>query len=84
MRIIIRSAEKDLKILLPTNMIFSAPVAWLGARYGRNHSDDSAKEITPEQLQALFAILRKAKRMYGHYDLVDIESSDGTQVKIVL
>ena len=84
MRIIIRSAEENLKILLPTNMIFSAPVAWIGARYGLRHAGDSAKEIKPAQLQALFAILRNAKRMYGHYELVDIESSDGTQVKIVL
>ena len=84
MRIIIRSAEKNLKILLPTNMIFSAPVAWIGARYGLRYARDSAKEIKPDQLQALFAILRKTKRMYGHYELVDVESSDGTQVKIVL
>ena len=40
--------------------------------------------LNSEQLYRLFKCLKDSKKTYGHYDLVDIESSDGEIIKISL
>ena len=40
--------------------------------------------ISSDALDALFAELRRIKDRYGEWELVDIESSNGEKVKIIL
>ena len=81
MRIQIKSAEKNLHLWFPTNWIFSRGVAWLAVRYGM---EQSGMNLTGDQLCSLFAEFRRIKKKYGAWELVDVESSNGEQVKIIL
>lgn len=81
MRIHIKSEGKNLRFRIPTNFVFSRGIAWLAVRFGpRNASLD----LAPEQLYRLFAEFRRIKCKYGSWELVDAESADGDQVKVVL
>ena len=81
MRIHIQSDDKNLRFWLPTNLVFSRGMAWLGGRYGLRYSHVS---ISPEELSRLFAEFRRVKRRYGAWELVNIESADGSLVKVIL
>lgn len=39
---------------------------------------------TPEFMKQLYAVLRASVRANGHFDLVDVQSSDGETVKITI
>ena len=81
MRIHIKSDGKSLRFWFPTNLVFSRGMAWLGGRYGLRYSNVS---ISPEDLSRLFAEFRRIKSRYGTLELVNVESADGTLVKVVL
>ena len=85
MRIRVKSRDQNIRLWLPTNLIFSRVVASLGARYGLKFAGDVVKNISPEAIQALFGEFRRIKRTYGSWDLVEIVSADGQeQIKITL
>lgn len=69
---------------IPTCFVFSRAVAWLGVRYGLRYAGDSMKNLTPNQLESLFAEFRRIKKKHGRWELVNVESSNGDLVKIVL
>ena len=81
MRIHIKSEDQNLQFWLPTNLVFSRGMAWLGIRYGLRHA---GMNISPDALQRLFGEFRRIKRRYGTWELVNIESADGNQVKVIL
>ena len=85
MRIHVKSGNRTVRIVIPTCLVFSRMTAWLGARYGLRYAGDAVRDLTPEQLNALFAEFRRIKRKHGKWDLVDVESADGTAtVKVTL
>lgn len=84
MRIQIKSAEKNLNIVLPTKLIFGRWVVFLANTVGRRYAGEHMDAISPDSLNTLFAEFRRIKDRYGKYELVDIESSDGEKVKIIL
>ena len=84
MRIRVKSEDTNINLLLPTNLIFSKATVWLANRYGRKYAGDAMKDIPPEAMDRLFAELRRIKRRYGHWDLVEVRGSDGAEVKITL
>lgn len=81
MRIHIKSEGKNLRFWIPTNLIFSKTVAWLGVRFGMRYS---SVNVSQEQLCRLFAEFRRIKKKHGTWELVNIESADGELVKILL
>lgn len=81
MKIHIESEEQNLRFWIPTNLVFSRGMAWLGSRYGLRYSNVS---ISPEDISRLFAEFRRIKDRYGAWELVNIESADGNQVKVIL
>lgn len=42
------------------------------------------KNLSAKQLDALFAEFRRIKKKHGRWELVDVESSNGDLVKIIL
>lgn len=84
MRIQIKSDGMNLNIALPTKLIFGRWVVYLANTVGRKYAEESMKDISPAALDALFAEMRHIKDRYGKWELVDIESSGGEKVKIIL
>jgi len=84
MRIQIKSDEKNLNIVLPTKLVFERWVVYLANTVGRRYAGEHMDAISPEALEALFAEFRHIKDTYGKWDLVDIESSTGEIIKIIL
>ena len=84
MKIHIRSGEQNLRIRIPTNLVFSPIVARLGCRYGLRYAGDAMKDLSPEAIGALFAEFRRIKKKYGTWELVYVESSEGDLVKVIL
>ena len=85
MRIHIKSADQNLRLWFPTNLVFSRTVAAIVARYGLKYAGDVVKNMPPEAIRLLFGEFRRIKRTYGSLDLVEIVSADGQeQIKITL
>lgn len=84
MRIQAKGDGYNVNIVLPTNLVFSKGTVWLANHVGRKYAGDAMKDIPPEVLDALFTELRRIKRKFGSWDLVEVESSDGEKVLVRL
>lgn len=84
MKIHIRSNEHRLFIPLPTNLVFSKATVWLANGIGRKYAGDALKDIPPEALDKLFAEFRRIKKKHGTWELVEVQSAEGEQVRITL
>lgn len=84
MKIRIKSEGQNLRLWLPTRLIFSKTVARLGGKYGVKYAGDAMKNIPPEAIEMLFAEFRRIKDCYSNWELVKIESADGSVVDISL
>ena len=84
MKVLVKSGNRTIRIAIPTCMVFSRLTARLGARFGLRCAGDEARDFTPGQMDALFAEFRRIKKRYGRWELVDMESSDGKLIKIIL
>ena len=99
MKIWIDSGSRRFTIGIPTGLIFSKPSVWLYLKLAKKNltvaerympddvdvSFNSLFDKLPEE--AVYAIcdeLRRIKRKHGSWELVNVESSDGAQVKITL
>lgn len=84
MRIRIKSDETNLNLVLPTRLIIGKTVIRLLTKYGRGYMAEAMPTIPPESLEILCAELRRVKKKYGSWDLVDVESAEGDIVQIIL
>lgn len=84
MRIRVTGGSHNINIPLPTNLIFSRGTVWLANHFGRKYAADAMKDIPPEAMDRLFAEFRRIKRQYKHWLLVEVHSSDGSEVEITL
>lgn len=99
MRIQIRAEGHNINIPIPTGMIFSKPSVWLYLKLARKVSprvsrympedvevsvDEILEKLPDEAVYALCAEIMCIKRKYGKWDLVEIKSSSGEEVKITL
>jgi len=84
MKIMIKGGGHDMNLYFPNRLCFSKATVWLANRVGRKYAEDAMKNIPPEALDALFAELRRIKKQHGSWELVDVESSSGEMVKIIL
>lgn len=83
MKIIIKDNDHSLIIPVPTGLIFSKAAVWMYLHFGRLYTN-GAVDIPPEAMYALCDEIRRIKRRYGSWELVDVESSKGEIVKIIL
>ena len=84
MKIRVKSEDVSLRLWLPTNLIFGKAMVWLANTAGRKYAPDAMKDISPENLELLFAEFRRIKKKYGSWELVEVQSADGTHIHIVL
>lgn len=84
MKIQVKSDDRNINLWLPTNLIFGKWVVYLANTVGRKYAGNHMDGISAEALDALFAEFRRIKERYGKWELVDIESSDGKKMKIIL
>ena len=84
MKIQVHSDDTNINLILPTNLIFGNIVARLVDTLGRRYAGEALEKIPPEALERLFAEIRRIKKKYGSWELVDIESADGSIVHITL
>ena len=83
MKIHIRGNEKDLNLWFPTGMVCNATMVRLWLRTAKKYSD-TVPDIPPHSVNALCRELKRIKKTYGEWTLVDVESADGQEVKIIL
>ena len=83
MKIHIREEDRSFTIVLPTRLIFSKTILKFGLRIGKKYSDQ-VPDIPPEAVDALCDELRRIKKKHGSWELVNVQSSDGEQVQIIL
>ena len=84
MKISVHDDETDLNLWLPTNLIFGKLTVKLINGVGRKYAGEALEKIPPEALERLFAEIRRIKKKYGSWELVDVESADGSIVHITL
>ena len=82
MRIIVKDPKEgpNIRLWFPTGLVFNRLTARLGAKMLPQYGMD----ITPAQIQALFDEFRRIKKDFPHLPLVEVDSADGTYVRIVL
>lgn len=84
MKIRIKDDKMNLCLWLPTRLIFSKTIARIANSAGRKYASDAMQSVPPEALEAIFTELRRIKNRYGRLELVDIQSSEGEMVQIIL
>ena len=84
MKIQINSDGHNLRIVLPTRLVFSRVTARIAGAVGSKYASDALEGIPPEAMDVLFAELRRIKKQYGTWELVNIDSADGDKVTIIL
>ncbi len=84
MRIRIRDKGMGFSLIIPTNLFFSRPVQYLSNHTARKYAPEAMNNISPEAMDALFSEIRRIKRRYGHWELVEVDSADGEYVQIIL
>lgn len=84
MRIRLKTDSRNINLWLPTRVVFGRWVVYLANTVGRRYAPEQMNAISPEALEALFVQMRNIKARYGEWELVDIESSTGEVVKIIL
>lgn len=84
MKIQVKGGGHNIKLLFPTGLVFGKGTVWLANHFGRRYAEDVMKDIPPEALDVLFAEFRRIKKTHGSWELVDVESSSGERVKVIL
>ena len=84
MKVQIRGGGRNLNLRIPTALCFGKATVWLANHVGRKYAPDALKDISPEALDALFAEFRRFRKKHRSWVLVDVESSSGEMVKIIL
>lgn len=84
MRIRLKTDSRNINLWLPTRVVFGRWVVYLANTVGRRYAPEQMNAISPEALEALFVQMRNIKARYGEWELVDIKSSTGEVVKIIL
>ena len=84
MRIQIQDKEHRFTLRLPTMLLFGRFSAGLICRASYKYAPDAVENISPEHLKALLAEMGRIRKKYGRWELVEVESADGTYIKITL
>lgn len=84
MKIYIKSDGHRYRFWLPTRLIFCGGAARIANTLGRKYAPEAMEGVPEPALEMLCAEFRKAKKRYGKWDLVKVESSNGDVVEIIL
>lgn len=84
MKIRIRTEGHSINLAFPTRLLVGKTAVRLANRIGRRYAAEAMEKIPPEALEAICAELRRIKKIYGTWDLVDMRSADGDEIRIIL
>ncbi len=84
MRIKIKGEGRAFGILLPTGLIFNAIPLRIVNLFVNRYTPETAKRISPEGMDRLSAELRRFKKTYGKWKLVEIRAEDGSEITVEL
>ncbi len=84
MRVLVKDSKRTIRFWLPTSLIFSNITAEIASRTMSQYVSEPCVNLSAVQLRALFAEFRRIKRQYGSWILVDVQSSEGQTVNIIL
>lgn len=88
MRIKLKSTDRSFTIMIPTFLLTSHHILafgyWVTKKTSGKYSPQPMPDITSAQLKKLCRELRRIKKQYGRYELVEVKSSDGQMVRITL
>ena len=84
MKIYIHEAdeEKDIRLNIPNGLIFNRLGTMTAGKMIKNRATEA--RITEKQMKRMMKEMKKAIKQFGHFELVDIETSEGEIIKIVL
>lgn len=83
MKIYIQEKEKKpIRVWIP-NSLLTSRLTMMIARTAINKEKEQLP-VNMDQLETVMKALKDSVNIFGHYELVNIESSDGEIVKIVL
>ena len=84
MKVNIKEKNKlPISFTIPNSLLFSKLTKRI-IMYSLKNNTTQAPNIDYIQIEMLLDGLKKYVNEYGHFDLVDVESSDGTIVKITV
>lgn len=83
MKIHVKSGDHNIRLWLPTSLVFNHAVAQL-VKYSLRHAPSSVGNISPEAIVALFAEFRRIKKKHGQWELVDMVRENGAEVVQIL
>ena len=81
MKIHVTGDGKNIHLSLPDWLIFGKMTVWLAGKAGGKYIPEG---IATRDMHILLNELQKAKRIYGSWVLVEMESADGEHVKVEL
>lgn len=84
MKILISDGEHNIRLWLPTGMIFSKPGIRLAIGAAQIYAPEAMENISPEAAIALCDELKRIRKKYGSWELVEIRSADGEHIRITL
>lgn len=99
MRIQVKGEGHNIRIPIPTGLIFSKPSVWLYLKLARKYSSRASKyipedieisvdpilnNIPDEAVYALCAEIMRIRRKYGKWTLVEVSASSGEEITITL
>ena len=82
MKIIVTTPEHQIRIGLPTGLIFSRGSALLAQTMAKKYSPEVT--LPDGALPALCAELRRIKKQHGSWTLVEVDSTSGERICITL
>lgn len=83
MKVYIRDDERNFTVTLPTRLLFSKSLLKYGLKIGKRYSS-AVPDIPPESVDALCDEICRIKKLHGPWELVDIQSADGEEIRITL
>ena len=91
MKISVKSDGHNLSIPVPTGWLFSKPSAWLWLKMMRmfskkmdQYGNDFYLNLPDEAVYAICAELKRTRKKYGKWTLVEVKSACGEEVTITL
>ena len=86
MRIKVKAEGKNIRIFLPSCMIFNGLVATIGAAYLKKEGEKHQKtpQIPASALRRLFREILRAKRRHKGWNVVEVATAEGEDIVIRL
>ena len=84
MKVYVKNGDRNIRILLPTVLLFNPVTAVIAFHSMRKYTPERLHDLSLDQLNALFTEFRRIKEKHSRWELVNVEGSDGQIVRVIL